>query len=48
MKEHMDPNTFERTDWTEFLAAIDSDKNGVIDFQEFMVASLDRQKAANS
>lgn len=37
----------EQTNWDEFFDDIDTNKDGVISHQEFIVASFDRQKLIN-
>lgn len=39
LKSHIDLFYFERIDWKDFMAGLDADKNGMIDFREFSTAA---------
>jgi len=47
MKEHMSAMYFDVCDWEDFIDSIDADKNGIVDFQEFVTAAHNRNKMLN-
>jgi calcium-dependent protein kinase len=44
MKEVLGTVSAEQIDWNDFFDSVDINKDGVVDYQEFLAASLNRQK----
>lgn len=44
MKEVLGAWPAEQIDWNDFFESVDINKDGIVDYQEFLTASLNRQK----